>query len=207
MPTHKLFSSPIHVKDFEGAELDELQLSITGVLSRLAPKRTDQLHRLTTTFDAVNGCNDVKRSNLEPFAWAVWSGMKDYFKELDLVGLHLELEESWFNFYQEGDFMYDHQRPTGVVSGIYFYEVPKDSGGDIRFRSPNPLMHHGVWPQNCNAEFEQFTIAPQVGRLILFPSWLTHSVLPVTGTERMVSINFNLLNPPPPIGGPQLAQL
>jgi hypothetical protein len=51
MPTHKLFSSPIHIRDFEGPELDEIQQCVAGALERLEPTRDQQRHHLTTTFD------------------------------------------------------------------------------------------------------------------------------------------------------------
>jgi uncharacterized protein (TIGR02466 family) len=133
--------------------------------------------------------------------------MKEYFHELVLTPINLEIGESWFNFYKEGDFMYDHEHPSGVVSGVYYYEMPENSGGDIYFRSPNPLMHHRVWPQCGDPDFQQYKLTPKVGRLILFPSWLTHSVMPVTGSERKISISFNLCPPPIPMAGPTLAQL
>jgi len=205
MPTHKLFSSPIHIKDFEGAELEEIQESLAAAILRLTPKRDEQRHHLDTTFD-FDGVNDIRRSNIEPLAWAIWAAMKEYFHDLVLTPINLEIGESWFNFYKEGDFMYDHEHPSGVVSGVYYYAMPENAGGDIYFRSPNPLMHHRVWPQCGDASFQQFKVEPKVGRLILFPSWLTHSVMPVTGTEQKISVSFNLCPPPIPMAGPSNTQ-
>lgn len=206
MPTHNLFASPIFIKDFEGAELAELQASIEGSLERLEPRPDTNRHQLRTTFD-FNGTNDIRRSNLEPLAWGIWGAMKEWWGDLGLEPIDLEIGESWFNHYKNGEFMYDHEHPSGIVSGVYYYAMPKDSGGDIWFRSPNPLMHHRVWPQTGNPDYQQFKVTPQVGRLILFPSWLTHSVMPVTGDEEKISISFNLTPPPPPMEGPSLTQL
>jgi uncharacterized protein (TIGR02466 family) len=207
MPTHNLFAAPIYIKDFEGAELDELQNAIAGALDRLTLHVEDTRHQLRTTFDIVDGVNDIRRSNLEPLAWGIWGAMKAWFTDLELDPIELEIRESWFNHYKNGEFMFDHEHPNSIVSGVYYYAVPEDSGGDLWFRSPNPLMHHRVWPQTGNPDYQQFQVKPQVGRLVLFPSWLTHSVMPTTGDEEKISISFNLMPPPPPMEGPSLAQI
>jgi len=36
------------------------------------------------------------------------------------------------------------------------------------------------------------TIPPKAGRILMFPSWLSHAVRPYTGTRQRISIAFNL---------------
>jgi hypothetical protein len=60
--------------------------------------------------------------------------------------------------------------------------MPKDAGSII-FDDPR-----GPLPPFDN----RLTIQPKQGDLILFPSWLIHSVNPTPGSEPRISIPFNM---------------
>ena len=72
-----------------------------------------------------------------------------------------------------------HDHPKSMVSGVYYVKTPQGSGPitlyDARMMFNEPIVIH-----------------PRPGELILFPSWLSHQVMPtaVEGDQRM-SIAFN----------------
>jgi uncharacterized protein (TIGR02466 family) len=66
------------------------------------------------------------------------------------------------------------------LSGVYYLEVPKDSG-DIVFQ----------WPINKYNQYKRWWFKPKEGDLLLFPSTLDHFVTKNTAVEKRIAVSFN----------------
>ena len=90
----------------------------------------------------------------------------------------------WFNLSETGDStgVHNHARES-VVSGVYYLEVPIDSG-DLFFRSDGE---------------EDFSLVPEAGTVVLFPSELRHGVRMNSASGKRISLAFNLFAFPLPI--------
>ena len=81
-----------------------------------------------------------------------------------------------------------------AISAAYYVRAPKDCG-DIVFYDPRPapIYSHPVAkdPNNLNAQVN--SIKPQEGNLILFPSYLDHSVNPNLSNKQRIVLSFNIL--------------
>ncbi|MBU63602.1 MAG: hypothetical protein CMI26_13980 [Opitutae bacterium] len=90
----------------------------------------------------------------------------------------------WFNLSDRGDSTGVHNHAHGSeVSGVYYLEVPIDSG-DLFFRS------------DAN---EDFSLLPKAGSVVLFPSDLRHGVRINSSPGKRISLAFNLFAFPLPI--------
>lgn len=87
-----------------------------------------------------------------------------------------------------------HVHPTAHISGVYYVSAPAGALGDtstagkIRFYDPRPRA-------NMNQLFTQITRhseMPSPGDLLLFPSWLEHSVAAFEGEGERICIAFNV---------------
>ena len=86
-----------------------------------------------------------------------------------------------------------HQHGNSTISGAYYVRAPKKSG-DIVFYDPRPAPVYSYPiaqnPNSLNAQIN--SISPKEGALVLFPSYLDHSVNEnLSNTERIV-ISFNI---------------
>ena len=86
-----------------------------------------------------------------------------------------------------------HTHPNNFLSGVYYLAVPENSG-DLKFSDPRPQASV-VAPKP--REFTQYNsgtifVRPKVGKLVLFPSWLRHSVRPHVGSRDRISVAINL---------------
>jgi hypothetical protein len=52
------------------------------------------------------------------------------------------------------------------------------------------LMLNHIWPSNVRTELATDSVPAQTGRLVMFPSWLTHSVSTCLGEKISISFNF-----------------
>lgn len=78
-----------------------------------------------------------------------------------------------------------HMHPGCDFSGVFYLQVPNNSGG-IEFHHPSDAAaFFGVG--NCVE-----TAAIKAGDLLLFPPWLRHAVQPNNSDEDRIAISFNV---------------
>ncbi len=117
--------------------------------------------------------------------------MAEYFKATTNPkhDVTLRLTQSWVNYSEPGQYHHKHAHPNSFVSGVFYIQTNpndkiffyRDGYSQIKF----PPAEWNSW----NSEswwFEAIT-----GRLILFPSSLTHMVPTVEGEDVRVSLSFN----------------
>jgi uncharacterized protein (TIGR02466 family) len=116
---------------------------------------------------------------------------------LDFLGvqdLPLEITGAWANVSPPGASHHEHYHPNNFLAVVYYPRVPK--GGDvIAFSDPRPQAHIIAPPwKTMNSQLaSQVNVPVQVGRLVVFPAWLRHSVPPNRGEGERMSIAFNLM--------------
>lgn len=111
---------------------------------------------------------------------------------LDIDRYPLRLNECWVNVYGQGDAQDVHVHRNSVLSGIYYVAAPPESG-ELLFHSPmsEVMLEPPTTDMNLfNVPVRNVT--PSAGTMILFRSWLRHSVKPTKGKEERISVAFNL---------------
>ena len=100
----------------------------------------------------------------------------------------------WININIPGTYNVVHRHGQSCLSGVYYVQTDSDSGM-IEFTNPNPLVEF-VIPEklistpndmNCNL----YSISPNIGDLIIFPSWLSHYTKLNRSKHDRISIAFN----------------
>ena len=113
--------------------------------------------------------------------------------EFDLGGRKLALDSLWINVMEKGAVHGAHIHPHSVVSGTYYVSVP-DHAGAIRFEDPRLAMLMAAPPRKEKARLENrsfVSVPPRPGLLLLWESWLRHSVEPNRARRPRISISFN----------------
>jgi len=116
------------------------------------------------------------------------NGTIDYYlsllgKDQEFLGARSQDTYFWATVNKQGIGHDAHDHIECLLSGVYYPKVPGDAG-QIMFQDPRGTR----WPFNRNV----FYIKPEEGDVILFPSWLIHTVLPTEGGDARVSIPFNV---------------
>jgi uncharacterized protein (TIGR02466 family) len=116
-------------------------------------------------------------------------------------GCHLGIDSMWSIINGAGSHNKAHIHPGSIWSGVYYVQAP-EGGGDIEFTDPRTehLMKQAKFKPGQTRPMEAWTkvrFTPKPGKMIIFPSWLYHSVDPNLSTaegldaERII-ISFNL---------------
>ena len=86
-----------------------------------------------------------------------------------------------------------HQHGNSTISGAYYVKAPKNCG-EIVFYDPRPapVYFHPLSTKPNSLNAMQNAVNPVEGGLVLFPSYLDHSVNPNLSNEERIVISFNL---------------
>jgi len=104
--------------------------------------------------------------------------------------------ECWANINRRGHANKRHSHPGCFLSGTYYVDVgaiglKADSGGRFRFHDPRAAASV-MTPATVVGKDSKPEIHPEAGMMILFPSWMPHSVEHYAGPGTRISIAFNL---------------
>ena len=117
---------------------------------------------------------------------------------------HPWLIEAWANVSETGAANAPHSHPGCYWSAVYYVRADEGEGGELILHDPRMpgLAMQAPDLRFRNAGGEQMVkTRPTTGMLILFPSWLIHSVTPWQGTSPRISVAMNLSAVPRPREG------
>ncbi|WP_417675020.1 2OG-Fe(II) oxygenase family protein [Pseudodonghicola sp.] len=113
--------------------------------------------------------------------------------EFDLDGRELKLEDIWINILPEGGTHASHIHPHSVISGTTYVSMPEGASA-IKYEDPRSAMLMAAPPRRKDARRELQTfvyVAPEVGDVLLWESWLRHEVPLNQAEEERISVSFN----------------
>ena len=106
---------------------------------------------------------------------------------------------AWANISETGAFNTMHTHPGMTWSGVYYVDTGESPGqndsGILKFMDPSPGSAASFLPFLARATPQ---IQPVAGLMLLFPSYVPHSVLPHRGDRPRISIAFNFRSEPYP---------
>jgi len=113
--------------------------------------------------------------------------------QFNLDGKKIKLDSIWINVLPEGGIHTSHIHPHSVISGTTYVAVPKGASS-IKFEDPrhSMMMAAPIRKANAREEMRNFVyIAPNVGEVLLWESWLRHEVPMNMAEEERISVSFN----------------
>lgn len=121
--------------------------------------------------------------------------VKAFAKDLDynLDGKKIKLEDMWINILPEGGIHTSHIHPHSVISGTTYITMPEGASA-IKFEDPRSAMMMAAPTRKADAREEMRSfiyVAPDVGDVLLWESWLRHEVPMNMAEEERISVSFN----------------
>ena len=111
--------------------------------------------------------------------------------------------DMWANINGPGNANQLHCHPGSYWSAVYYPDPGgaevEGNGGELVLEDPRYPMAYSTVPDlllrqpDSEPMYSQFVIRPAAGLLVMFPSWLRHSVRPHKGDRERISIAINLL--------------
>lgn len=170
------FSTPIsfctaalEVRQVTQIQYEKRRMEIEALL-----KHGTWADQIATTFDS---CKNL----IEQFELTV---LKEFIigQAAQLLHKKLVITESWVNYADKYAYQSYHQHEHEGLSGVYYLQT-NGNDGKIKFHSPCPQLDRSM---------DAVTFTPEVGKIILFPGWLGHSVGANLSDDLRISIAFNV---------------
>ncbi|MEX2124609.1 MAG: 2OG-Fe(II) oxygenase family protein [Woeseia sp.] len=106
----------------------------------------------------------------------------------------IEITACWANVNAKGTAHAIHSHPNNFLSGIYY--VQTHPGADsVNFHDPRPqtgIIRPPV-TELTSQNTDQVVVTVSDGTLLMFPSWLAHSVAPNKSDKLRISTSFNMM--------------
>ena len=137
-------------------------------------------------------CTDLKNYIL--------SLVKEYGDILGYNYSSYKTSQSWLSFKHPGQLHSSHTHPNSLISGVFYFgnitsstpsiKFLKSSGGFNQSILMPQLSENPKYPQYSSPEFYMNALP---GRLLLFPSYLTHAVPINNSNDVRCSLAFNIV--------------
>ena len=141
-----------------------------------------------------SGHDLLKWEEFHGLAACVYDAVRAVFDFLKLGDADFQITGCWANLNPPRAAHGQHSHPNNFLSGVYY--VRTEQGADtINFHDPRPQTAIIKPPvTELNAEnTDQVVVTVRPGTMLIFPSWLSHSV-DANGSDRTrISISFNVM--------------
>ena len=116
----------------------------------------------------------------------------DEIMKIDSKQAQIYLTQSWANSTAKSEKHHSHHHPNSIISGVYYFNNTDTnivflSGADALNKTPLEINRYGYHLYNGTS----YTIKPESGRLLLFPSTLHHRVETSKDEILRWSLSFN----------------
>ena len=139
---------------------------------------------------------DLKNPTIQKFTYACMGHIQDYITNYHFAkNYEIKLTNLWFNCNRYKDYNKMHNHAGCDFSACYYLKVPQD-GGNFVLENPIPAFTSSGLYRNRIAYYNEYnsgsyTIEAKSNKLIIFPSYVYHSVEPNMTDEDRITIAFN----------------
>jgi uncharacterized protein (TIGR02466 family) len=141
----------------------------------------------------------LELSGVSELRMYIESKISEYMKDVLSHSYPAQLTQSWVNQNRKGDSTHVHAHPNSIVSAVFYMDLPQNNGL-IRFHKFKPIgsttyyMEPSIDPDSSSKNFYAYDwidIQVQTGDLVIFPSYLCHSVPENQNDEDRWSLAMN----------------
>ena len=189
---HLFFSTPIWVSKIDNHE--NLNVGMLSYITDLQNK--DPQGIIKSNFNGWHSKNfNLKEDMPAKFISSISKNINTALNDMswDLTSQFIKITNMWSIINEEGAFNQKHHHSNSDISAAYYVSA-HDGCGDIVFYDPRPARVYknpiAKSPNKLNATIN--SVKPENGLLVLFPSYLEHSVNPNLSNKKRVVISFNL---------------
>jgi len=100
------------------------------------------------------------------------------------------ITQSWANYTAKGQYHHKHEHPNSFISGVFYVQTTQDLDKIYFFKSGYERLKITIKDWNLYNS-DSWWLPAETGKLLLFPSNLTHMVETVESDETRISISFN----------------
>ena len=189
---HLFFSTPIWISEIDNHEAINKEL-MEFIYNE---KNNDPVGKRKSNINGWHSKHfDLQSDSLKNFLGAINSKIGEATIDMgwDTNNQVVKITSMWSIVNKQNSFNERHHHGNSALSAAYYVNADKDSG-DIVFYDPRQAFtfSHPEPSQINDLNAQVKSVTPKSGRLVLFPSFLDHSVNPSQSSEDRIVISFNV---------------
>jgi uncharacterized protein (TIGR02466 family) len=191
MKRHEIF--PVPIWEFTYSEAEAFREKIVPMFKDIENKNPNKEMTYTkegyTSYGPITNILDYDEcKEMKNF---IMGNVVEAVKDLGLEG-YCNMTGSWFNNNRKYSSHGPHNHVPDTISGIYYVQA-EENDARISFHDQNKISN---WPWKAPSVINDMTrrvhsFKPKTGRLLLFPSYIEHSVEQQLTDNERISISFN----------------
>ena len=138
---------------------------------------------------------DLENEQPKYFINSISKNLNQAFNDMgwDIKNQEVKVTSMWSVINKKNASNARHIHSNNYISAAYYVKTP-ENGGDIVFHDPRSVttFRYPKIAENNTLNSNIFTIQPKEGLLVLFPSYLYHSVDLNRSEEERIVISFNI---------------
>jgi len=188
MITQGFFPTLIHAED---VKLDTKQLANDIV----AWSKQDKGVKKTNVNGWHSQTNMHEMPQFKPLVDELFKMQHEIFKQ-EWLDRQPRLGNMWANINYKSGYNKPHIHPNSLFSGVYYVQAEPNCGKIVLYdprpgiQSNMPVRIKGQPPEHL---WREVHLDAKVNRIIMFPSWLWHSVEPNESNNIRISVSFNFI--------------
>ena len=185
---------PTHVWTSLIPNNQEINIKILEYIYKL--KNEDPIGLKKSNFKGWHSKNfNLNDNEPKAFVNVIQESLKELFNDMewDLTKQEVKISSMWSIINTKDANNGRHIHGNNFISAAYYVKAPKNCGNFI-FYDPRsaPTYHHPIYKKPNKLNSNAHSIEPKEGLLILFPSFLHHSVETNQSDEERIVISFNI---------------
>jgi uncharacterized protein (TIGR02466 family) len=143
--------------------------------------------------------SDISDLEFDTFLFDIKNQIEDrVYILLEKLGINkgngIRFVKKWLNLNHNRNISTPHVHTDSLFSGVLY--IKSSNSAKLTFLNPNAAHHYVVFPAFID-NYNEFTssiwsIEPEAGKLIIFPSWLMHYVESDKNDNDRISLAFNI---------------
>lgn len=189
MEIHQCFISPLVFDKNEGIVQGLKEHILNNEPNKDTSIAKSIKHNLKeSSFDFFNSNDIAVRTSVDYFIQCLKQTVNQQLQEN--CNYEIEFVDSWFHIGEKYSTHEVHKHPNCSWCGI-FYVDPGDinKGGSTIFMNPINMNFKDISNNFMDASIE---VVPEVGKLVLFPSYMQHYQALYTGDKKRIVVGFNM---------------
>jgi uncharacterized protein (TIGR02466 family) len=192
-----LFPSSVQITDLDADQARALNAKLLRGIERVRAVTPNGRPKswASTVYTTLNSADQLHQ--MDEFAELHQIILRESGRFADILHIDhrnfpLRVSDCWFNIYGPKDGQEIHNHANNIISGSYYVKAPEGCSGLMFHSMRYDLM---LSPPLTGLDELNQTVAElgvREGRMVLFPSWLKHSVRPSPNADERISISFNV---------------
>lgn len=191
MPVQPIYPTPIFFGEVDNHK--EIEAELDPVLDEIDFQYRDSWGATHYLSDPTFRENLIVKHDLKELKKGIEKNLFEYLEALfqqPWDGRYgYNITHSWAALFKKGNYGHIHSHGEADIAGVYYHEIPKDSGG-LFFEPPAPALCDSLvyskWGHRLTPKVSE-------GTMLLFPGFLKHGIETNTTDYDRISLSFNIL--------------